>query len=128
CAQPRSRRSAALAPRDCARGSTRASISSTPGGWPSAAAPSESPGFRSPARPRSSDNDGAARPRAGGSTTTRSKHEPRVQTRSSATMTTLAVVGAQWGDEGKGKVVDVLAAEADLVARFAGGNNAGHTL
>ena len=43
-------------------------------------------------------------------------------------MTTLAVVGAQWGDEGKGKVVDVLAAEADLVARFAGGNNAGHTL
>jgi adenylosuccinate synthase len=43
-------------------------------------------------------------------------------------MTTLAVVGAQWGDEGKGKVVDVLAAQADLVARFAGGNNAGHTL
>ncbi len=43
-------------------------------------------------------------------------------------MSTLAVVGAQWGDEGKGKVVDVLAAEADLVARFAGGNNAGHTL
>lgn len=43
-------------------------------------------------------------------------------------MTTLAVVGAQWGDEGKGKVVDVLAAEAELVARFAGGNNAGHTL
>lgn len=43
-------------------------------------------------------------------------------------MSTLVVVGAQWGDEGKGKVVDVLAAEADLVARFAGGNNAGHTL
>ena len=43
-------------------------------------------------------------------------------------MSTLAVVGAQWGDEGKGKVVDVLAAEADLVARYAGGNNAGHTL
>jgi adenylosuccinate synthase len=43
-------------------------------------------------------------------------------------MSTLAVVGAQWGDEGKGKVVDVLAAEAHLVARFAGGNNAGHTL
>lgn len=43
-------------------------------------------------------------------------------------MSTLAVVGAQWGDEGKGKVVDVLAAEAQLVARFAGGNNAGHTL
>ena len=43
-------------------------------------------------------------------------------------MTTIAVVGAQWGDEGKGKVVDVLAADADAVARFSGGNNAGHTL
>jgi len=43
-------------------------------------------------------------------------------------MNTLVVVGAQWGDEGKGKVVDVLAADADIVARFAGGNNAGHTL
>lgn len=43
-------------------------------------------------------------------------------------MGSLAVVGAQWGDEGKGKVVDVLAAEAELVARYAGGNNAGHTL
>ena len=43
-------------------------------------------------------------------------------------MSTLVVVGAQWGDEGKGKVVDVLAGEADVVARFAGGNNAGHTL
>ncbi|MED5370426.1 MAG: adenylosuccinate synthase [Myxococcota bacterium] len=38
------------------------------------------------------------------------------------------VVGAQWGDEGKGKIVDRLAAEADLVVRFQGGNNAGHTL
>ncbi|RMG97294.1 MAG: adenylosuccinate synthase [Deltaproteobacteria bacterium] len=43
-------------------------------------------------------------------------------------MSTLVVTGAQWGDEGKGKVVDVLAAEADMVVRFAGGNNAGHTL
>ncbi len=43
-------------------------------------------------------------------------------------MPTLVVVGAQWGDEGKGKVVDVLASKADVVARFAGGNNAGHTL
>jgi adenylosuccinate synthase len=43
-------------------------------------------------------------------------------------MSTLAVVGAQWGDEGKGKVVDVLAASADVVARYSGGNNAGHTL
>ena len=43
-------------------------------------------------------------------------------------MSTLIVVGAQWGDEGKGKVVDVLAARADIVARFSGGNNAGHTI
>ncbi len=43
-------------------------------------------------------------------------------------MSTLVVTGAQWGDEGKGKVVDVLAADADMVVRFAGGNNAGHTL
>ena len=38
------------------------------------------------------------------------------------------VIGTQWGDEGKGKVVDLLAADADVVARFHGGNNAGHTL
>jgi adenylosuccinate synthase len=38
------------------------------------------------------------------------------------------VVGAQWGDEGKGKIVDILSARADLVVRFQGGNNAGHTL
>jgi len=38
------------------------------------------------------------------------------------------VVGCQWGDEGKGKVVDLLSREADIVARFQGGNNAGHTL
>ena len=39
-----------------------------------------------------------------------------------------ALIGAQWGDEGKGKVVDYLASKADWVARFAGGNNAGHTV
>ncbi len=38
------------------------------------------------------------------------------------------IVGAQWGDEGKGKVVDLLAAGADYVVRFQGGNNAGHTI
>ncbi|MGE5222734.1 MAG: adenylosuccinate synthase [Omnitrophica WOR_2 bacterium] len=38
------------------------------------------------------------------------------------------IVGAQWGDEGKGRVVDVLAAQADYVARFNGGDNAGHTV
>jgi adenylosuccinate synthase len=40
----------------------------------------------------------------------------------------LAIVGAQWGDEGKGKVTDLLAEQADLVVRFQGGNNAGHTI
>ena len=43
-------------------------------------------------------------------------------------MTNVTVVGAQWGDEGKGKVVDWLAARADCVVRFQGGHNAGHTL
>ncbi len=43
-------------------------------------------------------------------------------------MPALTVVGAQWGDEGKGKIVDWLAAEADHVARFQGGHNAGHTI
>src|SRR5213594_2977518 len=38
------------------------------------------------------------------------------------------VVGAQWGDEGKGKIVDALSAEADIVARFQGGPNAGHSV
>src|SRR5687768_6497114 len=40
----------------------------------------------------------------------------------------IVVVGAQWGDEGKGKVVDLLAEQADAVIRFQGGNNAGHTI
>ncbi|MCC6501493.1 MAG: adenylosuccinate synthase [Anaerolineales bacterium] len=43
-------------------------------------------------------------------------------------MTVTAVIGSQWGDEGKGKVVDFLAERADYVARFNGGNNAGHTV
>ena len=43
-------------------------------------------------------------------------------------MPTLIVVGAQWGDEGKGKIVDLLTDRADLVVRYAGGNNAGHTI
>jgi adenylosuccinate synthase len=43
-------------------------------------------------------------------------------------MTGTVIVGAQWGDEGKGKVVDLLAENADLVIRFQGGNNAGHTI
>src|ERR1043166_9624903 len=43
-------------------------------------------------------------------------------------MPNVAVVGAQWGDEGKGKIVDWLSERADVVVRFQGGHNAGHTL
>lgn len=43
-------------------------------------------------------------------------------------MPTLVIVGAQWGDEAKGKLVDVLGAQADVVVRYSGGNNAGHTV
>ncbi len=43
-------------------------------------------------------------------------------------MSTVVIVGAQWGDEGKGKIVDVLTQKADVVARYQGGNNAGHTV
>lgn len=43
-------------------------------------------------------------------------------------MPVIGVVGVQWGDEGKGKIIDMLAADADVVARYAGGNNAGHTV
>ena len=43
-------------------------------------------------------------------------------------MPNLAVVGAQWGDEGKGKIVDRLSEKADVIVRFQGGHNAGHTL
>jgi adenylosuccinate synthase len=43
-------------------------------------------------------------------------------------MPAYAVLGAQWGDEGKGKIIDFLARDADIVARFSGGNNAGHTV
>jgi len=40
----------------------------------------------------------------------------------------IVVVGTQWGDEGKGKIVDLLSEFADIVVRFQGGNNAGHTI
>jgi adenylosuccinate synthase len=43
-------------------------------------------------------------------------------------MNNVAVIGTQWGDEGKGKIVDMLAATADVIVRFQGGNNAAHTL
>ncbi|MBV9541890.1 MAG: adenylosuccinate synthetase, partial [Alphaproteobacteria bacterium] len=43
-------------------------------------------------------------------------------------MSNVAVIGAQWGDEGKGKIIDWLANRAGMVVRFQGGNNAGHTI
>ena len=43
-------------------------------------------------------------------------------------MSVRVIVGAQWGDEGKGKIVDLLSEEADIVARYQGGPNAGHTV
>ena len=43
-------------------------------------------------------------------------------------MATTILVGAQWGDEGKGKIIDVLTAQAGVVVRYQGGNNAGHTV
>jgi len=46
----------------------------------------------------------------------------------SDSMSNIVVVGAQWGDEGKGKVIDILTEDVDIVVRFQGGNNAGHTV
>ena len=43
-------------------------------------------------------------------------------------MTGVVVIGSQWGDEGKGKIVDWLSSQSDVVIRFQGGHNAGHTL
>ena len=43
-------------------------------------------------------------------------------------MPNVVIVGAQWGDEGKGKIVDILSEDADIIARYQGGNNAGHTV
>jgi adenylosuccinate synthase len=43
-------------------------------------------------------------------------------------MPALCVIGAQWGDEGKGKLVDILGETADTIVRYQGGNNAGHTV
>ena len=43
-------------------------------------------------------------------------------------MPATVIVGAQWGDEGKGKIVDLLAQDSDLVCRYQGGPNAGHTI
>ena len=43
-------------------------------------------------------------------------------------MSSVVVIGSQWGDEGKGKIVDYLAQQADAVVRYSGGSNAGHTV
>ena len=43
-------------------------------------------------------------------------------------MPSVVVIGSQWGDEGKGKIVDYLAQKADVVVRYSGGSNAGHTV
>ncbi len=43
-------------------------------------------------------------------------------------MANTILVGAQWGDEGKGKIIDVLTSKADVIVRSQGGNNAGHTI
>ena len=43
-------------------------------------------------------------------------------------MANTVIIGAQWGDEGKGKIVDMLSAQSGLIVRFQGGNNAGHTI
>lgn len=43
-------------------------------------------------------------------------------------MSNTVVMGAQWGDEGKGKIVDLLTEDAEIIVRFQGGNNAGYTL
>jgi hypothetical protein len=50
------------------------------------------------------------------------------QSEEQTTLANVVVVGAQWGDEGKGKIVDWLSVGADVVVRFQGGHNAGHTL
>ena len=43
-------------------------------------------------------------------------------------MPVIAIIGAQWGDEGKGRVVDLITEKADIVVRYSGGDNAGHTV
>ena len=48
--------------------------------------------------------------------------------RESRRMSNKVIIGAQWGDEGKGKIIDILSKDADYVVRYQGGNNAGHTV
>src|SRR4051812_11815061 len=89
------------------------------------------PAWRSSrARPRSS---GSAVPSAPSRRSSRSFARPRATARPDPLTTLQAVpatviVGAQWGDEGKGKIVDLLAQDSDVVCRYQGGPNAGHTI
>lgn len=50
------------------------------------------------------------------------------ETLGGASVSTVVIIGAQWGDEGKGKITDFLAEKADIIVRYQGGNNAGHTV
>src|SRR5215210_1996406 len=86
---------------------------------------SRSPSCRSIRSSRTCIGTGDRSPRPPSRTTALSKGA-RPYTR--LAMPGVVIVGAQWGDEGKGKVVDLLAEQADLVIRFSGGNNAGHTI
>src|SRR3990172_3971951 len=52
----------------------------------------------------------------------------KICNRAKNNMSNITIIGSQWGDEGKGKIVDWLASRADVVVRFQGGHNAGHTL
>src|SRR3954466_8920436 len=53
---------------------------------------------------------------------------PAIRPRSSCGMSNVIIVGSQWGDEGKGEIVDLLSERFDIVARYQGGHNAGHTV
>src|SRR5476649_1341432 len=55
-------------------------------------------------------------------------HRTVSQSASKSSRPSAVILGAQWGDEGKGKIVDVLSEKFDIVARYAGGHNAGHTV
>ena len=68
------------------------------------------------------------RPRGSAAPISCAPARPRLYRPRGEQMANVAVIGAQWGDEGKGKVVDWLASRADIVVRFQGGHNAGHTL
>src|SRR5690606_10894002 len=65
---------------------------------------------------------------AGGATRRQTQAKAIERARGGGRMSAVAIIGTQWGDEGKGKITDLLALRADWVVRFQGGNNAGHTV